>query len=118
MEAGSNLLKSSSNPLMENNSILSLAQLTPSQAAGIAKCLKSKDVSAFMTDGVHGDVRYQFFQVQDDKFVAAKRKCEGGLAMQASKTAIVIAHCPAEGQLCDTSKGVSVIADYLESTNM
>ena len=60
-------------------------------------------------------------QVHDDKFVIGKRGYAGAVAMQASKTAIVIAHCPEAGWLSNTSevsKGVAVIANYLESLNM
>ena len=38
--------------------------------------------------------------------------------MQASKTAIVIAHTPEGCQQGNTNKGVGVIAEYLESLGM
>ena len=62
--------------------------------------------------------KYNFLRVEDDKVVLAKKKGMGAITLQASKTAIVIAHCPEGGQQGNTNKAVGVIADYLESLNM
>lgn len=62
--------------------------------------------------------RYQFLRVEDDKVVVARKKESGGLVIQASKTAVVVAHCPEGSQLGFTNKGVGVIVEYLESLNM
>ena len=97
--------------------ILSFSQIPPYDASRIAKCFKSKDFTYFKP-GIFLEERYQFLQVHDDKFVIGKRGYAGAVAMQASKTAIVIAHCPEGGWLGNTSKGVAVIANYLESLNM
>jgi len=91
--------------------------IPPCDASRIAKCFKSRDFTDFKP-GIFLDERYQFLQVHDDKFVIGKRGAEGAVAMQASKTAVVIAHCPDGGNLGNTSKGVAVVADYLESMNM
>lgn len=93
--------------------------MTPTEAAGVARCFKSKDFTTFMTSGVRvEEVKYQFLREEDGKLVLAKKKGSGALSMQCSKTAIVIAHCPEGGQQGNTNKGVGVIADYLESMNM
>ena len=85
----------------------------------IGRCFKSKDFSTFMTSGVRIEgLKYQFLRVEDDKIVYAKKRGEGAVTLQASKTAIVIAHCPEGSQQGNTNKGVGVIAEYLESMNM
>ena len=94
-------------------------QLQGSEGANVARCFKSKDFSAFMTSGVRAeDVKYQFLREEDTKIVYAKKKGSGALTLQASKTAIVIAHCPEGSQQGNCNKGVGVIAEYLESLNM
>ena len=73
----------------------------------------------FMTSGVKvGGMKYQFLREEDGKTVYAKKKEHGALTMQASKTAIVIAHCPEGCQQGNTNKAVGVIAEYLESLGM
>jgi len=41
-----------------------------------------------------------------------------GYTLQATKTAIIIAHCPEGGQQLNANKGVYVVAEYLESLGM
>ena len=55
---------------------------------------------------------------EDGKLVVAKKKDQGALTLQSSKTAIVIAHTPEGRQQGNTNKGVRVIAEYLESLGM
>ena len=94
-------------------------QLQGQEGANIARCFKSRDFSSFMTSGVRaGNIKYQFLREEDKKVVYAKKKGEGALTLQASKTAIVIAHCPEGAQQGNLNKGVAVIAEYLESMNM
>ena len=62
--------------------------------------------------------KYQFLREEDGKVVYAKFKKVGGITMQASKTAIVIAHTPEGSQQGNANKGVAVIAEYLESLGM
>lgn len=89
------------------------------EGANIARCFKSKDFGAFMTSGVHAEkTKYQFLREEDKKIIYAKKKECGALTMQASKTAIVIAHCEEGKQQGNVNKGVSVIAEYLESLGM
>lgn len=72
-----------------------------------------------MTNGITLEgTKYQFLREEDGKVVYAKKKGLGSITMQASKTAIVIAHCPEGGQQGNTNKGVAVIAEYLEGMNM
>lgn len=94
-------------------------KLTPTEGANIAKCMKSKDFSAFQAGGVHAEgIKYQFLREEDGKLVLAKKKDQGALTIQSSKTAIVIAHTVEGGQQGCTNKGTSVIAEYLESLGM
>ena len=72
-----------------------------------------------MSSGVSAEgIRYQFLREDEGKIVLGKRKEQGAITLQASKTAIVIGHCPEGGQQGNTNKGVAVIADYLESLGM
>lgn len=94
-------------------------KLAPNEAANIARTFKGKDFSPFMTGGIHAEgVKYQFLREQDEKLVLGKKKDNGALTAQASKTAIVIAHCPEGCQQGNTNKAVAVIAEYLESLGM
>lgn len=97
----------------------SALKLQGQEGANIAKCFKSKDFSAFMSNGIHVEgTKYQFLREEDGKLVLGKKKDHGSITLQASKTAIVIGHTPEGGQQGNTNKGVGVIADYLESMNM
>lgn len=63
-------------------------------------------------------IKYQFLRVEDDKIVFGKKKEHGAITIQASKTAIVIAHTIEGCQQGNSNKGVAVIAEYLESLGM
>lgn len=90
-----------------------------SEGANIAKCFKSKDFTAFQAGGIHAEgIKYQFLRVEDEKVVFGKKKDHGAITIQASKTAIVIAHTSEGSQHGNSNKGVAVIADYLESLGM
>ena len=92
---------------------------SPGEAASIARYFKTKDFTAFMSNCVRiEDQTYLFLRVEDEKVVYAKCKKFGGVTLQASKTAIVIAHCPEGSQHGYCNKGVAVIAEYLESLGM
>ena len=72
-----------------------------------------------MAGGIHVEgTKYQFLREEDGKLVLAKKKEHGSITLQASKTAVVIGHCPEGGQQGNLNKGVAVIADYLESLGM
>ena len=97
------------------------AALKPTQveAVCIAKCFKTKDFTPLMANNVRIECEtYQFLRELDEKIVYAKLKKVGGVTLQASKTAIVIAHCPEGSQQGNCNKGVAVIAEYLESLGM
>jgi len=91
-------------------------KLQGSEGPNIAKCFKSKDFSQFMAGGIHASgTKYQFLREEDGKLVLGKKKEHGAITMQASKTAIVIAHTAEGCQQGNANKGVAVIAEYLES---
>ncbi|XP_046854537.1 profilin-like [Xenia sp. Carnegie-2017] len=94
-------------------------KLQGSEGANIAKAFKAKDFTSFQAGGVWAEgVKYQFLREEDGKLVAAKKKDQGALTLQASKTAIVIGHTAEGCQQGNTNKGVAVIAEYLESLGM
>lgn len=80
----------------------------------------SKSMEVFQTSGVKiAGVKYQFLRGEDDgKIVYAKKKGEGAITMQSTKTAVVIAHVEEGKQQGAVNKGVAIIAEYLESLNM
>nr|P18320.2 RecName: Full=Profilin [Heliocidaris crassispina] len=94
-------------------------KLEGQEGPNIARCFKSKDFTPFMSSGIVADgTKYQFLREEDGKLVLAKKKGQGALTLQSSKTAIVIGHAPEGGQQGNTNKGVAVIAEYLESLGM
>jgi len=94
-------------------------KLEGSEGANIARCFKAGDFTGFMSGGVHAaGQKYQFLREEDKKTVFAKKKDHGALTLQASKTAIVIGHTKEGSQQGNVNKGVSVIAEYLESLGM
>lgn len=85
------------------------------EGANIAKCFKKKDFTPFQSGGVHvAGIKYQFLR-EEDGLVLAKKKDQGSLTMQASKTAIVMAHCPEGQQQGNLNKAVGNMAEYLTS---
>ena len=94
-------------------------KLQGQEGANIASCFKSKDFTSFMVSGVFVEwTSYMFLREMDSKIVLAKYKGGGAITAQASKTAVVIAHCPEGGQHGMTNKAVATIAEYLESLEM
>lgn len=101
------------------NSHQNALKLSSNEANTIAKAFKSKDFTQFMVDGIYAEgVKYQFLREEDSKIVFAKKKWNGALTLQSSKTAIVIAHTKEGGQQGNANKAVGVIAEYLESMGM
>ncbi|KAK3106457.1 hypothetical protein FSP39_020428 [Pinctada imbricata] len=47
-----------------------------------------------------------------------KKKEHGSVTLQATKTAVVIAHCPEGRQQGQLNIGVGVVANYIESLGM
>ncbi|XP_020903662.1 profilin [Exaiptasia diaphana] len=94
-------------------------KLQGQEGANIAKCFKSKDFSAFMASGIRAEgEKYQFLREEEGKLVLGKKKDQGAITLQASKTAVVIGHTAEGCQQGNTNKGVAVIAEYLESLGM
>ncbi|CAH1796580.1 unnamed protein product [Owenia fusiformis] len=94
-------------------------KLQGQEGVNISNPFISKDFTSFMAGGIFAEgIKYQFLRVEDDKIVLAKKKDSGALTMQATKTAIVIAHTKEGSQQGNTNKGVAVVAYYLESLGM
>lgn len=94
-------------------------KLSSDENTKIAYCFKSKDFTSFMSSGIYIEgIKYQFLREEDKKAVYAKKKSHGAVTLQASKTAIVIAHCKEGCQQANVNKGVAIIAEYLESLGM
>eukprot|EP00005_Dracoamoeba_jomungandri_P000873 CAMPEP_0174252972 /NCGR_PEP_ID=MMETSP0439-20130205/2343_1 /TAXON_ID=0 /ORGANISM="Stereomyxa ramosa, Strain Chinc5" /LENGTH=140 /DNA_ID=CAMNT_0015333737 /DNA_START=111 /DNA_END=533 /DNA_ORIENTATION=+ len=94
-------------------------KLSGTETGAIAKCFKGRDFNAFMSGGILCEgVKYTFLREIDGKVVMGRKAGSGAVTLQASKTAIIIAHTPEGGQQGNANKAVGVIADYLESMNM
>jgi len=94
-------------------------KLAGGEGAKIGACFKSKNFSEMMASGVLIEgTKYQFLREEEGKFVLGKKKDMGAVTLQSSKTAVVIGHTKEGCQQGNTNKGVSVIAEYLESLNM
>ena len=91
--------------------------LTPGEGMIIAECFRKKDFTAFSTDIHVENEGYIFLRDIDNKMVLARR-CNAGITMQASKSAVVIARTREGGQQGITNIAVAKIAYYLESVNM
>lgn len=95
-------------------------KLSQAECAAIARCFKARDFAAFESGGVRCEgCSYLFLREEEGGKVALGRlKGHGAVSMRASKTAVVIGHCPEGCQLGSTNKAVGVVADYLESVNL
>ena len=93
-------------------------KLHGNESRTIAKCFKTKDFRYFMTEMVQVEGRSHTFIKEEDGKIVYARWSKSGYTLQASKTAIVIGHCPEGSQHGNLNKGVAVIAEYLESVGM
>ncbi len=94
-------------------------RLAPDECASIARAFKDKDFTPFMSGGVFaGGQKYNFLREEEGKVVYAKKKGQGAMTLQASKTAIVIAHCPEGCQQGNANKAVRGVAEFLESLSI
>ena len=94
-------------------------KLQGEEGVNITRCFKSKVFTTFMKHGVNVEGRhYVLFWEKDGKTVWAKAKGHGAVIARASKTAVIIAHCPDGGEHGMTNKAVATIAEYLESLEM
>jgi len=93
-------------------------KITAQEAANIGRVFSSNDFTSFQASGiVAAGVKYQFLR-GDDNLALGKKKDNGAITLQSSKTAIVIGHTKEGGSQGNTNKGVGVIAEYLESLGM
>lgn len=93
-------------------------KITAAEAATIGNAFRIMDFSSFQASGVLLEgVKYQFLRGEEN-IVLGKKKDLGAITLQSSKTAVVIGHTKEGGSQGNTNKGVSVIADYLESLGM
>jgi len=74
----------------------------------------------FAVSGIKaGGIKYQFLRYDDENEVyLGKKKGEGSITLQGSKSAVVIAHTYEGGQQGNSNKAVGVIAEYLTSLGM
>jgi len=92
-------------------------KISPAEGKVIATAMEKEDSSAFV-NGVHLEgLKYQFLRMNDG-FLLAKKKDNGSITMQKSKTAIVISHTAEGKQPGDSNKAVGIIAEYLEGNSM
>jgi len=88
------------------------------EISNIAAAFKSGNFTSFQSGGILLEgVLYQFLRA-DETIALGKKKDQGAITLQKSKTAIVIGHTKEGGQQGMTNIAVGVIADYLESLGM
>jgi len=93
-------------------------KVSAAEAANIGRAFSSKDYTPFQASGIVCEgVKYQFLR-SDDNICLGKKKDNGAVTMQSSKTAVVIGHTKEGASQGNTNKGVGVIAEYLESLGM
>jgi len=93
-------------------------KITPAEAKTIGTAMNSGDFTTFQASGIHIEgVKYQFLR-GDENLALGKKKDQGAITMQASKTAVVIGHMIEGKSQGNVNKGVGVIAEYLESLGM
>jgi len=95
-------------------------KITPAEVATIVAAFKAQDYTTFQASGIHiAGMKYQFLRGDSEPaLVLGKKKDEGAITLQASKSAIVIGHCIEGKSQGNVNKGVGVIAEYLESLGM
>ena len=86
------------------------------EGVNIANSFKNKDFSAFMTGGMSVEGYYYIFLREDGNVVYARSP--GCVTAHASKTAIIIAHCPTDCQHIIMNNAVAKMVEYLESHDM
>lgn len=93
--------------------------ITDEEAKTIGQAMTSKLFTGFQSGGIYAEgLKYQYLREEDGKMVLGKKKDNGAVTIQASKTAVVIGHTIEGSQQGNTNKGVGVIAEYLESLGM
>lgn len=92
--------------------------ITAEEAQKVARICKGKTGEFPVSGGVIGGTKYQFLREEEEKLYLFKKKDQGAITMQLSKTAIVIGHTAEGCQQGNVNKAVAVIAEYLESLGM
>lgn len=90
-------------------------RLSPHESNKIAQALRNEDFSSFRDNGIIVDGVKYFFLGEDGNVVWGKKKNEGAITIQKSKTAVVVAHTKEGSQQGSTNKAVQQVADYLVS---
>lgn len=93
-------------------------QITQDETIAIGKALSSKNFSEFQSHGVVVEgVKYQFLREEDGIRIMAKKKGNGGITIEATNQAFIVAHCPEGSQqgICNTA--VNRVAQYLRDSN-
>ena len=88
------------------------------EAQTIAECFRSKDFSPVMIAGIHVDDIYYIFIKEENGRIAYARTKLRGITMQATKSAVIVAHTPEGSQQGNTNVAVAEIAEYLEGLNL
>lgn len=93
-------------------------KVTAAEAQTIGRCFTSQDFTQFQASGiVAAGIKYQFLR-GDENIALGKKKDNGAISLQSSKTAVVIGHTKEGSSQGNTNKAVGVIAEYLESLGM
>lgn len=93
-------------------------KITATEAATLGRAMSSNDHTPLQANGIVIEgLKYQFLR-GDETIVLGKKKDNGSVTCQKSKTAIVIGHTKEGGSQGNVNKAVGVIAEYLESLAM
>jgi len=93
-------------------------KITAAEASTIGSAMEKGDFTPLQAGGINvAGVKYQFLRGEDN-VALGKKKDNGAITMQKSKTAVVIGHTIEGKSQGNVNKGVGVIAEYLESLGM
>lgn len=93
-------------------------KITAAEAATIGRAMNSGDFTPLQAGGIIiAGVKYQFLR-GDENIALGKKKDNGAISLQKSKTAVVIGHTKEGSAQGNVNKAVGVVAEYLESLGM
>lgn len=93
-------------------------QISPAEGVKIAQMMKSGDFTSAQANGILLEgVKYQFLR-DEGKVVYAKKKDNGSITIQKTKSLVIIAKTPEGAQQGNTNAAVSTFADLLESQGL
>eukprot|EP00571_Detonula_confervacea_P010358 CAMPEP_0172301490 /NCGR_PEP_ID=MMETSP1058-20130122/3376_1 /TAXON_ID=83371 /ORGANISM="Detonula confervacea, Strain CCMP 353" /LENGTH=134 /DNA_ID=CAMNT_0013011631 /DNA_START=78 /DNA_END=482 /DNA_ORIENTATION=- len=91
--------------------------ITASEASVIGKAVSDPNLTVFQQSGIIVDgVKYECLRAElnsDNKMVLGKKKDDGFISIQITKTAVIIAHTKEGESHGDTAVAVEQIASYL-----